>query len=87
MTSLLNKNARDRISARDALKHPFITINNPHLKKGINNSTSNGNGGVAASTPPVSVAPIVSVAPVTPVNIACDIDGVKISSSNCNTQV
>ena len=33
MTSLLNKSPKDRITAREALKHAFITKNAPHVRK------------------------------------------------------
>lgn len=33
ITSLLNKNVKDRISAKDALRHPFIISHCPHHKR------------------------------------------------------
>ena len=35
MTALLNKNPKERITARDSLKHPYIVMHIPHMKRTI----------------------------------------------------
>eukprot|EP00428_Durinskia_dybowskii_P061805 CAMPEP_0170369566 /NCGR_PEP_ID=MMETSP0117_2-20130122/8050_1 /TAXON_ID=400756 /ORGANISM="Durinskia baltica, Strain CSIRO CS-38" /LENGTH=1024 /DNA_ID=CAMNT_0010624291 /DNA_START=209 /DNA_END=3283 /DNA_ORIENTATION=+ len=44
MTALLNKNPKDRISARDALRHPYILLYSPHIKRSHQPTFSSLNG-------------------------------------------
>ena len=52
MTSLLNKNPKERITAREALKSPFMQKFAPHVRKHVH---------VAANGKPVSASSITSV--------------------------
>jgi calcium/calmodulin-dependent protein kinase I len=39
ITALLNKSPKERISAKDALRHPFITSNCPHHRRTVSSAS------------------------------------------------
>ena len=50
MMGLLNKNPKERTSARDALKHPFILHNAPHVRRNAHSADKMSGSGQAAQT-------------------------------------